>query len=123
LELNLDSLEQAMINDFKSCILKKLKDEVILIKLFGSKARGDYHKGSDIDLLLVLRHKNREINEKLSEVEWEILEKYNFQFYISVVAYSWKEFEEFNRLETSFSQNIAREGIPIWDISKKTRRS
>jgi predicted nucleotidyltransferase len=111
-----------MINDFKSCILKKLKDEVILIMLFGSKARGDYHKGSDIDLLLVLRHKNREINEKLSEVEWEILEKYNFQFYVSVVAYSWKEFEEFNRLETSFSQNIAREGIPIWDISKQIRR-
>jgi hypothetical protein len=40
-----------------------------------------------------------------------------------VVAYSWKEFEEFNRLETPFSQNIAKEGIPIWDISKKTRRS
>lgn len=118
----LNSLEQKMVNDFKTTLLKKLKDEIVLIKLFGSKSRGDYHRDSDIDLLVILRHKNRKINEKLSKVEWEILEKYNFQSYISVVSYSWKEFDGFNRLETPFSQNVAKEGISIWDINQKTRR-
>lgn len=86
----LNKFEQAMVDDLKTTLLKKLKDEVVLIRLFGSKARGDYHPNSDMDLLVILRHKNRKIDEKLSEVEWEILEKYNFQSYISVAAYSQK---------------------------------
>ena len=120
---NLNKLEQAMIDDFKTILLKTLKDEVVLIRLFGSKARGDYHPNSDMDLLVILRHKNRKIDEKLSEVEWEILEKYNFQSYISVAAYSQKEFEGFNRLETPFSQNVTKEGISLWDINQRTRKS
>ncbi|MBU1628142.1 nucleotidyltransferase domain-containing protein [bacterium] len=112
----LNKFEQIMVDDFSSSLLKKLKDEVVSIKLFGSKARGDYHKHSDIDLLVILRHKNKEIDEKLSEVEWETLERYNFQSYISVAAYSQKEFEGFNRLETPFSQNVTKEGISLWDI-------
>ncbi len=120
---NLNKLEQAMVDDFKTVLLKTLKDEVVLIRLFGSKARGDYHSNSDMDMLVILRHKNKEIDEKLSEVEWEILEKYNFHSYLSVAAYSQKEFEGFNRLETPFSQNVAKEGISLWDISQRTEMS
>ncbi|MDI6792501.1 MAG: nucleotidyltransferase domain-containing protein [bacterium] len=119
--LKLNKLEQAMVDDLKTDLLKKLKDEVVLIRLFGSKARGDYHKHSDIDLLVILRHKDRKTNERLSEVEWEILEKYNFQSYISVAAYSQKEFDGFCRLQTPFAQNVAKEGISLWDISRKTK--
>ncbi|MFH1963404.1 MAG: nucleotidyltransferase domain-containing protein [bacterium] len=119
----LNKLEQAIVDDFKTTLLKTLKDEVVLIRLFGSKARGDYHPNSDMDILVILRHKNRKIDEKLSEVEWEILEKYNFQYYISVAAYTQKEFEGFNRLETPFSQNVTKEGISLWDISQRIRKS
>lgn len=119
----LSKFEQVMVDDLKTALLKKLKGEVVLIRLFGSKARGDYHKDSDIDLLVILRHKEREINERLSEIEWEILEKYNFQAHISVVAYSQREFDEFNRLETPFAQNVAKEGISLWDINQKVKRA
>jgi predicted nucleotidyltransferase len=119
----LNKIEQSMVDDFSTSLLEKLKDEVVSIRLFGYKARGDYHKDSDIDLLVILRHKNKKVNEKLSEVEWEILEKYNFQSYLSVAAYSQKEFEGFNRLETPFSQNVAKEGISLWDINQRTKRA
>ena len=115
--------EKIVLQEFSDNLLKTLKDEVILIKLFGSKIRGDYHKESDIDLLVILKSRSRESNHKLAEIEWKILDKNNFTApYLSVVAYSLKEFDQFTKLETPFAQNVNREGITLWDTSRKTRR-
>ncbi|MBU0576922.1 nucleotidyltransferase domain-containing protein [Patescibacteria group bacterium] len=43
----LNKLEQAMIEDLKNSLPKKLKNGVVLIRLFGSKARGDYNDEQD----------------------------------------------------------------------------
>ena len=39
-----------------NALKKKLGDDLIAVALFGSYARGDYHEGSDIDLLLIARN-------------------------------------------------------------------
>jgi len=114
--------EKIVLQEFRDKLLKTLQNEVVLIKLFGSKIRGDYHKESDLDLLVILKNRSRESNNKLAEIEWEILDKNNFTApYLSVVAYSLKEFDRFTRLETPFAQNVNREGITLWDTNQKTR--
>ena len=116
--------EKIVLQEFRDKLLKTLQDEVVLIKLFGSKIRGDYHKESDLDLLVILKNRSRESNHKLTEIEWEILDKNNFTApYLSVVVYSLKEFNRFTRLETPFAQNVNREGITLWDTNQKIRRS
>ena len=116
--------EKIVLQEFRDKLLKTLQDEVVLIKLFGSKIRGDYHKESDLDLLVILKNRSRESNHKLTEIEWEILDKNNFTApYLSVVVYSLKEFNRFTRLETPFAQNVNREGITLWDTNQKRRSS
>ena len=57
-------------------ILSPLKKDIVYFKLFGSKARGDFSKKSDIDLLLVVKDKKREIFEKkVSRFVTEVLLK------------------------------------------------
>ena len=39
-------------------ILKKYKEKIEWVKIFGSRARGDFKKYSDVDLAISLRYKN-----------------------------------------------------------------
>jgi predicted nucleotidyltransferase len=54
-KLNLTSKEKLALKEFKEKILKKMKGEVLDIKLFGSKARGNFKEDSDIDVLVLLK--------------------------------------------------------------------
>lgn len=48
-----------------------------LIKLFGSKARGDFDEESDIDVLVVIKDKNGHIWDDLVALEVDLMLKYN----------------------------------------------
>lgn len=78
--------------------------------LFGSKARGDFHKNSDVDLLAVVKKKRAE--GKIYEEVARILSALGV--YLSVKALSVKEFKRLNALKTPFMENIQNEGVVLW---------
>jgi len=47
--------EKEALKEFKRKIIQKFSKEVLELKLFGSKVRGDSRKDSDIDVLIVLK--------------------------------------------------------------------
>lgn len=108
------------IEDFKDAILKKFKDKILLIELFGSKIRGKTTKGSDIDLLVVYKG-NGKIKKSLINLEWEILKKYDYTVYLSGIFYSLKEYERDFKLQTPFIYNVEREGIILWNTLPKRK--
>jgi predicted nucleotidyltransferase len=97
-------------------IIAKIKDRIIKknplaqIILFGSHARGQSHKDSDWDILILLNqaHVNRmierEYRDELYELELEIGEP------ISTFVFSKSEWEQ-KHLMTPLYQNIKREGV------------
>lgn len=109
--------EKNILEEFKNRLVERLQDNVIMLRLFGSKARGDHRKTSDIDLLVVLRKKDRQIEEAIIDIELELMDRYGYQPYISTICFDYREFNRLNTLKTNFMLNVAEDGVTLWESS------
>ena len=81
------------------------------LMLFGSRARGDYHAGSDWDLLILLNKDKISLSDydnityPFTELGWDIGEM------INPIIYTQKEWEQ--RSFTPFYKNVTKEGITL----------
>lgn len=101
---------QALI-DFKNSLNKKFPREILELKLFGSKVRGDFHKESDIDVLVVLKRKSREIEDFILDLTLELLKKY--EVLISPVIFSKREVLRYKKIPSVFLQIVEREAVSL----------
>ena len=98
--------KKAALDEFVFRLLSKFGNKVKEIYLFGSYARGDYSKNSDIDVLII---GNGIDQREVSELTWEILMKYGEV--ISAIVENAEEFQRYR--ESSFHKSLIREGIRI----------
>lgn len=92
---------------------KRLQDryDLLEMKVFGSKARGEAAPDSDIDLFILLRKVNWQIEREIYDLCFEINLEYNV--FISPVIFSEKELEDLSMKSSPFVTTIEREGIPL----------
>lgn len=111
LHLRLPDRELKVIRLFTSQVKKSVGKDLKTIALFGSKARGDYNKESDIDIYVVVKKNKMKNIDKVSEITADILSDYDIL--LSPVVYS--EFEEQKNLEmhSFFFEAVKNEGIPL----------
>ncbi len=78
--------------------------------LYGSKARGDFHENSDIDLLLIT---DGSVSRQTKYQIFDIVYKYELlnDIIVSIILVSVSDFE--NKLNTLFMK-IKKEGIILW---------
>jgi len=117
----LSKTETEAIQEVKDRLVQKYKDRLLLLKLYGSKARGDSHPNSDIDLLAVVKRDSLKIRDKFFEEIYEVMSKYDFKFLICLVVMGKREFETYKNGNFSFYRNITREGIDLWSKTKKSK--
>ncbi|MFQ6062723.1 MAG: nucleotidyltransferase domain-containing protein [Methanosarcinales archaeon] len=80
------------INEFLERVKKKFRPESII--LFGSRAKGDYLKHSDYDIIVVSsRFKGIHFLDRLTM----LFELWDYDFNLDILAYTPKEFEETKR--------------------------
>ena len=97
--------------------LRKLKEtlardfRLVELRLFGSKARGDSDRESDIDVLIVLENLDREIRKKVSALCCDL--SIDYHVVISPVLYSSAEYSSSRTRITPFYRNVEREGVPV----------
>lgn len=81
--------------------------------LFGSRARGDFHNGSDWDILILLDKNKIEISDHdnysypLRELGWDINEE------INPIIYTKTDWED-SKHRSMLYFNIKEDGIKIW---------
>jgi len=109
--LKLNKQERKAIKEFKIRLRKELGEQVVEIKLFGSKARGDSHEESDIDILVVLRADSEENKDKIFDIVQNILLEY--EVLLSPIIFNKQEYDSLNSIPTIFMQNIKSEGVRI----------
>lgn len=101
------------INDFIKEVKEMLGDRLKKIILYGSYARGDYTKNSDIDIMILTDFNDKEIEEyrdKISDIAFNIeLEK---EIYISPII---KNIDKYNaRVNViPFYMNVEKEGVEL----------
>ncbi len=92
-----------------------LGDRIKKIILYGSYARGDYKKNSDVDLMILTDLSDDEIiefREKISDIAFEIEFENNFDVMLSPLL---KNIDKFNYwLEAlPFYMNVEKEGVVL----------
>ena len=101
------------INDFIKEVKEMLGDRLNKIILYGSYAKGDYTKNSDIDIMILTDFNDKEIEEyrdKISDIAFNIeLEK---EIYISPII---KNIDKYNaRVNViPFYMNVEKEGVEL----------
>ena len=109
--MKLTPKEKKALKEFKKELEKKLKTNLVQMVLFGSKARGDARKDSDIDVLIVVKRKGEATINFIFDKKIEINSKYDI--YISPKIYSKKEYNYYNQIPTLLMHFISQEGIKI----------
>lgn len=100
-----------VITEFVRGALEKYGDKINSIVLFGSVARGEAGKESDIDILVVAVGDRFKIRRELSELVLDILLKTGE--YISVKTLSMEDFEFLTEIKSSFLKNVMQEGVLV----------
>jgi predicted nucleotidyltransferase len=108
--LRINARKKALL-EFKKRLTETLGEEILVMKLFGSAARGDFKKESDIDVLIVLKSLSKKRKDFIINLTTKILLKYGVD--ISPRIYSKKEYLKENRLPSVFMQILRREAIPL----------
>ena len=93
---------------FARTLRERFKDELVEVKLFGSRARGDSRPDSDADILIVLKSLN---DSKQNFIIDEVLDiGLDYGLEISPHVYSLKRYRRLQDDNWSFMQIINREG-------------
>lgn len=102
-----------IIKNFKNKIFNKFSDKIIDFIVFGSYARGKESPESDLDILIVVSQKDKEIESEILEIAYEIMWENNFRPLISVEIMTKEHFEWLKEVKSSFYENIEKEGIRV----------
>jgi predicted nucleotidyltransferase len=113
----LNKIERKALEDFKNRLLEKFRKRLILIKLYGSRARGERHIYSDVDLLLVVRKRTKKFDQEVLALECEISEKYGYRDHLAPMIMSLAEYKWQKRRQWPFILTVEEDGIDLWKKS------
>ena len=103
--------EKSALREFKSRLQKVLCNQLIELKVFGSKARGDDRPDSDIDVLAIVASDDWHIRDKVYDVATDILLQADVCISPKVISKS--RFDQLYKEGTSFIHNVGKDTITI----------
>lgn len=107
----LSKLETATLERFRDALVNSLHDDAVEVRLFGSKARGDDRKDSDLDVLAVVSSDDWHVCDKVYQIATNLL--LETDVCISPKVISRRQFLRLRKEETPFIQNVMREGMAV----------
>lgn len=81
------------------------------MRAFGSRVRGDHDDESDLDLFLVLRERNREIDEKIVLAAWDV--GFEAGFVVTPIAVTAEQLDSLPVRSSPVVAAIQHEGVPV----------
>ena len=109
--MRLNKKEKEALKKFRTKIEELLSNKLVEIKLFGSKARGDARKDSDLDVIVVILSGDWRTSDMVYEIATDILLETGVC--ISPKVITKKEYTYLHNVGNLFLKNVIREGIAI----------
>jgi predicted nucleotidyltransferase len=107
----LSAKEKAVLKQFKASLEQVLGTQLVELKVFGSKARGDDRPDSDIDMLVIVSSDDWHIRDKVYDVATDILLQADVCISPKVISKS--RFDQLCKEGTSFIHNVGKDAITI----------
>ena len=95
----LSDVEKEAIESFVKELRRRLRGEILSIRLFGSKVRRDFHKDSDRDIFILVKKRTLDIEDVIVEIE--VNHDIAYGLPLSTVLYSLFEYKK-NKERGSF---------------------
>lgn len=105
---------KTILNDLIKQLEKREPNNIASVKLFGSRAREDYSRNSDIDVLIVTKKNHHRIENLVRDYVVELLIQNGP--YLSVKIYDKKKYNLLNKKRTFFIQKLEKDAIELWKI-------
>jgi uncharacterized protein len=101
-----------VVADLATALRAKYGANLDRVLLFGSRARGDYHEDSDIDVMVVLKKIDSflECWDKIGEIAYAVSFDSNRPVVVSALLC---QTQDLDQAETPLRQNVVREGVAI----------
>jgi len=103
--------EKKAVTAFVRGIKKEMGDDILKVILFGSKVRGDCGPDSDVDLILVLRVKDRKAEDKIFTILVDV--ELATDTILSPIVYFHRQYERSKRLGSPFIKEVEAEGVAL----------
>ena len=103
--------ELEAVKEFCTAVKRSLGNELVRLRLFGSKARGKANRDSDIDIAVVVRQRNSKVWDKVMDIAFYTNLKWDV--YISPRVIERRSLRDPKWRVTGFVKNLEREGIPL----------
>ena len=86
---------------------------LVSIILYGSYARGDFQKDSDIDIVAIVRGNREELQNELKKI-WDISSDLELEYgtIVSPTVIPYEEFKQYKN-DVPYYRNIQKEGVKI----------
>lgn len=107
----LNKQEETALKQFKADLQQVLGNQLIELNLYGSKARGDDHPDSDVDVLVIVAGQDWRICDTVYDIATDILLQTNVCISPKVISES--KFGQLREEGAAFIRNIDKDVIVV----------
>jgi predicted nucleotidyltransferase len=111
LPAHLTPAEQAALTEFVAAARRVLGADLLEARLFGSRARGEAHEDSDVDVALIVTAAGRDRRYEVYDLAFEIQLRTGIDIAPAVIEQA--RLEELRARERLIAQAIDHEGVPL----------
>ena len=108
---NLTAAERRAIEQFKTGAASLLGDNLVSLRLFGSRGRNQGTEESDLDVLVIVRHKTPQLCRRVVEVALDCDLAHDTNLAPTILTVD--EYKHNQEYQTPFYLNVEREGQAI----------
>lgn len=103
--------EQAWLDAYRHALVERYPDTITHMVIYGSKARGESHPDSDLDVLLVVRNEAGALRRPLRRLGYQLAVACHTV--PSILVYTQEEWERRKQSGSPFRQAVERDAVPV----------
>jgi len=111
MKISLTQPEEEGLARFKDALQSLLGDNLLSLRLFGSRARGEGTEESDLDVLVLVQKRDRDLCRRIVEESLEVDLAYGTNLAPTILTAD--EYRQNQEYGTPFYRNVEREGVSL----------
>lgn len=110
-DITLTNVEKTVLEELRDVLESFLGSQLVMLVLYGSKARGDWDPESDLDVAIVVAGLTRELKHKILDTVAEI--EFKHVMPLSTLVLSEEDFHRLRERERRIALDIEKDGISL----------